>query len=501
MRLKKENIMLGSQIKTSPKGQARPSIEQTSQKQQTAKVRYFLTWRWHFYAGLFVVPFMIMLSLTGIVMLFDDEIEMARYEQILSIAPQDSAKPVSQQITAVKEAYPFASVTQFVASNQADVANRVSIRYEDGRSLFITVNPYTATVLGEIDRSDSWYQLANDIHGTLLIGQWGDYLIEVAISLSVLLLVSGIYMWLPTDNASKAGFMKVRVSSGTRILVRDIHTNLGGVLSVVLLLFILSGLAWAGVWGAKMVQGWNTFPTYYTWGEKPKSDLTHASLNHGSEEELPWNLELAALPESKVLAEAEDHSGHHGEESFEQHNLKTYPLDDVIEKAKLMGFTQFKVFMPRSDTGVYTVAANSMAGDVIDPRDDRTTHFDQYSGEVLVDVTWQDYSVVAKLMAAGVSLHQGDVSIVNKLLNVFFCLAFIIIAITGVVMWWVRRPKGRATLGVPARFEQEKIWRSGLVTVLVVGLCFPLAGATIAIVVLLDWLVVRRSERLQAYLA
>ncbi|MDN3685695.1 hypothetical protein QW180_27430 [Vibrio sinaloensis] len=66
------------------------------------------------------------------------------------------------------------------------------------------------------------------------------------------------------------------------------------------------------------------------------------------------------------------------------------------------------------------MAANSMAGDVIDPREDRTSHFDQYSGRLLVEVTWQDYSVFAKLMAAGVSLHQGDLSFLNKVLNVLF---------------------------------------------------------------------------------
>ncbi len=31
---------------------------------------YALAWRWHFYAGLFVAPFMILLALTGIVYLF-----------------------------------------------------------------------------------------------------------------------------------------------------------------------------------------------------------------------------------------------------------------------------------------------------------------------------------------------------------------------------------------------------------------------------------------------
>ncbi len=52
----------------------KPQLKETSR----AKSIYFMTWRWHFYAGLFVIPFMLMLSVTGLVMLFDDEIELAR---------------------------------------------------------------------------------------------------------------------------------------------------------------------------------------------------------------------------------------------------------------------------------------------------------------------------------------------------------------------------------------------------------------------------------------
>ncbi|WP_428799957.1 PepSY-associated TM helix domain-containing protein [Vibrio kyushuensis] len=500
--------MLDSQTQT-----IQMEISPQSTRQKQAKSRYFLTWRWHFYMGLFVIPFMLMLSLTGLVMLFDDEIEYVRYGDILSVEPQEKKTLASVQIEAVRTLYTDASVTQFVAAHDADVANRVSIRLEDGRSIFVIVDPYTAQILGEIDRSDSWYQLANDIHGTLLIGKWGDHLIEISASLSILLLVTGIYLWLPTDNASKSGFMQIRLSAGKRIVMRDIHANLGGALSIILLLFLLSGLAWAGIWGAKMVQGWNTFPTYYTWGDKPESDvsklvvtpsslenssLNHSSLNHGSEEEMPWNLELTPLPESNV----HDHSNHQEDEMASNSNVEpAVSIDTIISKAKLAGHTHFKVFLPSSETGVFTTAANSMAGDIDDPRLDRTIHFDQYSGDVLMDISWQDYSVVAKLMAAGVTLHQGDASIVNKLLNALFCFGFIAISITGGIMWWIRRPIGASKLGVPPRFEQDGIWRVGLGTVVILGLCFPLAGATIIAVCCIDWLVVSRSQRLKHYLA
>ncbi|EGR0729174.1 PepSY domain-containing protein, partial [Vibrio cholerae] len=198
------------------------------------KTLYFLTWRWHFYAGLFVVPFMLMLALTGLVMLFDDEIEQARYAELLNVTPQAQVMPVSQQLAAVQKAYPEAQVTQFIPALQPDLANRFSVLFSDGSTQFVTVNPYSAVVLGTIDRSESWYEWANSIHGTLLIGDWGDYLIEVAASLGMILLVSGIYLWLPLDNARKAGFLKIRVGSGARIFWRDLHANLGGMLSLVL---------------------------------------------------------------------------------------------------------------------------------------------------------------------------------------------------------------------------------------------------------------------------
>lgn len=89
----------------------KPQLKEASR----AKSIYFMTWRWHFYAGLFVIPFMLMLSVTGLVMLFDDEIELARYETTLKVVQQEHKVPVSIQLESVKQAYPDFSVTQFVA--------------------------------------------------------------------------------------------------------------------------------------------------------------------------------------------------------------------------------------------------------------------------------------------------------------------------------------------------------------------------------------------------
>ncbi|WGV98359.1 PepSY domain-containing protein [Vibrio sp. YMD68] len=479
--------------------------ENKNMEAQQLKSRYFLTWRWHFYAGLFVVPFLLMLSLTGLVMLFDQEIETARYGDIIKLSPETISHEtsantlsttslaklsLSEQLNIIQQAFPTHSVTQFIPAKTADVANRFSIKDTDGKILFATINPYNGEVLGTIDRSDSWYQLANDIHGTLLIGDWGDHLIEVAASLCILLLVSGIYLWLPFDNASKAGFLKIRTSNGPRIFMRDLHANLGGTLSFVFLFFILSGLAWAGVWGGKMVQAWSTFPAQ-KWDDVPLSTQTHQSLNHLAEEELPWNLEQTPLPASN-----HDHSKMGTDHASSPAGLQI--LDRLEATIHQLGYTHYKLHFPRGVQGVFTVSANTMSGDIIDPTQDRTTHIDQYSGEILADVSWDDYGVMAKMMAAGIALHQGDISILNKIFNVLFCVMFIVISVTGAVMWWIRRPKNRAHLGVPPRFTHPGTWKTAAVTLSLICLAFPLAGVTIVLTLLLDWFLFSRFKSFAA---
>ena len=72
--------------------------------------------------------------------------------------------------------------------------------------------------------------------------------------------------------------------------MESLHETIGAWMSVMLLFFLLSGLAWAGVWGGKMMQAWSTFPAE-KWDNVPLSDKTHASMNHGAAKEVPWTLE------------------------------------------------------------------------------------------------------------------------------------------------------------------------------------------------------------------
>lgn len=461
----------------------RPADEAQPQA-ATANKFYLATWRWHFYAGIYVVPFLIMLALTGMIMLYQDQIEAYQYGDRLFVTAGTMPVPASVQLQAVQTAYPDGAVNEYIPSRAANRSSQFSITTAAGQDLVVFVNPYTAAVLGDLDRSTTWYTWANDVHGTLLVGDTGDRLIEIAAGFAIMLVITGLYLWWPRDRQGLRQAFWPRWHAGKRIAWCDLHSSIGFYASLIIIFFMISGMSWTGVWGDKFVQAWNSFPAE-KW-EAPLSDQTHASMNHGVLEEVPWNLEQTPLPASGSMA---------GTTGIPEGIPVT--LDTVIAYARDNGFTNFRVNLPQSVEGVFTVSADTMSGDITDARQDRTIHLDQYTGKKLADIGWLDYSLMAKGMAAGIALHQGDMGWWNLLLNTLFCLAVLLIAVSGVVMWWLRRPKKAFRLAAPPMPSNMPLWKGAVFIILLVSLAFPLVGLTLLGVLALDLLVLSRIPLLK----
>src|SRR5690606_31912743 len=66
-----------------------------------------LAWRWHFYAGLYVVPFLLVLALTGLVMVFFTGFQH-RLGMAIHVTPQAQSSSVGFQAQTVLEHWPQA---------------------------------------------------------------------------------------------------------------------------------------------------------------------------------------------------------------------------------------------------------------------------------------------------------------------------------------------------------------------------------------------------------
>ena len=250
-------------------------------------------------------------------------------------------------------------------------------------------------------------------------------------------------------------------------------------MSVTLFVFLLTGLSWTGIWGDRFVQPWASFPAS-KWDDVPLSDLTHRDLNTGVLHEVPWGIEKTPLPASGSTAGTPGVTG-------------PVSLDSVTDWALAQGFArQFRVAVPQSDTGVYTVSIDGRNEDGGSPADDRFVHIDRYTGKVLADVRVADYPLVGQGMAWGVALHKGMAGTWNFVLNLVALALILLVCVSGVVMWWKRRPAGAGRLAAPPMPRDLPFWKGAVLVGLLVSFAFPLAGLTILAVLALDVLVLAR---------
>lgn len=440
---------------------------------------YQQAWRWHFYAGLFVIPFLVMLSLTGILYLFKPQLDELMYADLLQVEPRGQQLDADRQLAEVKQAYPRAAVEKYLPPTAAGRSAQFVLG--DGeRKLTVFLDPYRGGVLGEQDAQNNLQAIARALHGELLIGTFGDRMIELAAGWGIVLVVSGLYLWWPRGQGA-AGLFWPRLSLRGRPFWRDLHAVSGFWGALLLLFMLLTGMTWTGFWGAKFADVWNSFPAAM-WNAVPQSDQQTGSLNNASAQTVAWAVENTPLPSSDPHAEHRAHGAAQQAPAAPRIGLQQV-VEIARERAVVPGYS---VTLPTTAEGVYTLAIFAD-----DPRDDATLHIDQYSGKVLADVRWRDYGPVAKSVEMGVVLHEGKFfGLANQLLMLGVCLMILLSSFSGLLLWWKRRPKG--SLGLPPLRHDLPLWKTALVIMAVLGLVFPLVGASLLLIGALDWLLFSR---------
>ena len=440
---------------------------------------YRAVWRWHFYAGLVVVPFLTILALTGVVMLYGNSIETALGARYF-VAPGGERASLAAQAQAAVASVPGGQLKLEVDPALPDRAT-VFVVASAGKDIVVSVDPHGPRVVDTIVKDDTWYAWANRIHGTLLLGTIGDRIQEIVAGLGIVLLLTGITLWWPRGERSLTGALMPDLRARGRLAWKEVHVSLGFYIGVVLLFFLISGMAWTGIWGTRIVQAWSTLPAVKL-EAIPLSDKTHAAMNHADMKEVPWALEQAPMPASG------SHAGMHGLPEG-----SPVDLDTVAAFARSIGFDgQFRINVPQEETGVYTVSADSMDGDTTNAMGDRTVHIDRYTGKVLADVGFADYSLPGKAMAVGIALHQGNLGLVNTMLNLLVCLSVLTLCVSGIVMWWKRRPVGR--FGAPRYAGGYRAPVTVLVVAVAVCATFPLTGIAVLVFATIDWILPKRFK-------
>ena len=190
---------------------------------------YRVIWRWHFYAGLIVLPVLLVVSITGALYVFREELEPLLYRQLMFVTPQAATVPYAEQLARAKAALP-ATATVHGISISADPARATAFSTEPQPERYRTVyvNQHTGAVQGQLEYDSSFFGFVLNLHRTLLAGNTGRIVVELATSWGLILIVTGLYLWWPCGGKKAAGIWWPRVRGKAYVIWRDWRNTVPG---------------------------------------------------------------------------------------------------------------------------------------------------------------------------------------------------------------------------------------------------------------------------------
>ncbi|GGC63441.1 PepSY domain-containing protein [Hoyosella rhizosphaerae] len=425
---------------------------------RTASKRSFLPLllRLHFYAGIFIAPFLLVAAVTGGAYAIAPTIERFVYSEYLAVQPDGLPASVDEQVAAAVAAIPNSAVHSVVTGSAERDTTRIIMNTDDGQQA-VFVDPYSADVVGILTVDHGALPLSawlGAMHKNLHLGDAGALYSELAASWLWIVALGGLALWITrVRKGRKNRFLTVdRSAQG-----RGKNVNWHGVTGVWILLGLLflsaTGLTWSNYAGENIRE-------------------VRSALN--------WT--TPAL-DTGAPADAHDHGG----------GSTTVPnLDAIIDVAESEGINApLEVTLP-TEAGQSVAVAESV-------RAWRFTRDSVAVDPATLTVTdsvnfQQDYSVAAKLTTWGIRAHMGTLfGLANQIALLAVAIGLVTVIVRGYVMWWQRRPLRGSRYAVgkaPRRGALRSLPPVGigavLVTAVVVGYAVPLFGASLVAFVVVD---------------
>ena len=225
-------------------------------------------WRWHLVAGLVVCPFAILLAITGSIYLFKPQID--GYEEATINALATAGAPLSSNIapsTHIKNLLaeqPQSQLKRLILDKPADRSVEIEIQNTQGENRIYWIDRISGQVLASKNSDQRFMQRIKKLHSELLMGSIGSYIVELMASWFIILIISGLYLWLSKPNSTQhsaqpaaSELNKIKPSKKWRSL----HTVTGLWFAIPITVLLLSGLPWTQLWGSgfdqvKALAGW-----------------------------------------------------------------------------------------------------------------------------------------------------------------------------------------------------------------------------------------------------
>lgn len=379
------------------------------------------------------------ICLSGAMLVFETEIMESYYYSRYHVSEiKEKPLPMAQLIATVSKELPD---TLSVASIQitADPKKNYRVGLTERTSGFIYVNPYTGEITEEyiVDNKGNFFSTIRRLHrwllddykrdGSLSIGKT---IVGVTTIIFVLILVTGIVIWMPKTRKKLKRSFKIRIKHGRKRFLRDLHTVGGIYAALVLLILALTGLTWSFTWYRHIFYG--AFGVELLQKPQQKGVLSQTRL------ELPKDSVKSHLyPETRL-----------GTKQSDQKISKLLPpkscyakWQDVIDElmAQNPDFETIEIQDGKVSLSSYKQIGNRRASD--------NYLFDPNTGIITETKFYQDQDKTQKLRGWIYSVHVGSwAGILSKVITFLAAILGASLPITGYYLWlrkYIRKEKKR----------------------------------------------------------
>ena len=435
-------------------------------------------WRWHFFAGLIVIPFVVLLATTGSIYILKPQIDAFEEQRIhkQSTAAQNQAPlDATNLLEGLLADYPQASLSQYTLAKPNDLTVEVELNHpvSDGqaakaRAVTYWVDQYSGEVLAQKESEKRFLNVVKKLHSELLMVNYGSYFVELVASWTIILLITGVYLWVTSTGLSIPKLFRVDWSS-QNLRLRHLHGVLGLVIALPLFFILMSGLPWTQLWGSN----YKAVITTLGWdGPGQEWFVTLQST-------LPEGVDLEALNSSLwEISDAADLDN----VAANAIPIGQIPISQIAFKEEVHSLVPpVNIIPPKPNNGVWTV--RSMPAD----RSQRVTlHYDQYSGEQVMRIGFENHHPLERFVSSGISFHEGALfGWLNQVVVLLTAVSTIALSILGFVIWWRRRPKNE--LAAPPKV-QRPLSIPLILTIAAIGVFLPAAGISILIILVLEFI-------------
>lgn len=428
-------------------------------KKNTSASLYRTLWRWHFYAGLFCLPFIVTLAISGTLYLFKPQVDAwveAPYRDLTESGPRTTA---NEQIAAALASQPNSRFVNYRLPQSPQDAVVITLRHA-GENHRVYVHPVTLAVMHSTPVNSELMQVVKRFHGELLAGNVGSILVELAGSWAIVLILTGLYLWWPRSARGAAGIVYPRLRQGRRVFWRDLHAVTGFWVAGFTLFLLISGLPWSLVWGSAL---------------KELRQLNNHS-HHQSAAPADWSLS------STEPSNAGDANRVHLPEA-------------LVQNALALHFAPPAELSPATDLpGAWSLKSQTQN------RPQRADAWlDGENGHVIRSQNFADKPALDRIIGIGIAAHEGQLfGWFNQVLGVFTTSGLVLMSASGFILWRRRKPKD--ALGAPRPLPDGGVGKVVGAIILALALVLPLLAASLVVILALEWLVFKRIHKARHWL-